>query len=75
MFIYNIWIGRTHNKPRLPIVLASGLGGSLRTGHTIDYLNVGDENRKACCIYLSLLDRMGIKADHFGDSTTRLINL
>jgi len=75
MFLSNLWIGRTHNNSRLPIALAGGLGGQLRTGRTLDYVKAGDENRKACSLYLSLLDRMGIKLDRFGDADTRLENL
>lgn len=75
MFLSNMWIGRTHNNSRLPLVLAGGLGGTLETGRTLDYLNAGDENRKACSLYLSLMDRMGIKLDHFGDADTRLAGL
>ena len=75
IFLSNLWIGRTHNNSRLPIVLAGGLGGTLQTGRTLNYVNVGDENRKACSLYLSLLDRMGIKLDRFGDANTRLESL
>jgi hypothetical protein len=28
-----------------------------------------------CSLYLSLMDRMGVKLDHFGDAGTRLTNL
>jgi len=35
----------------------------------------GDENRKACSLHLSLMDRMGVKMDQFGDATTRLVEL
>jgi hypothetical protein len=35
----------------------------------------GDENRKMCSLYLSLLDRMGVKLDKFGDAETRLQRL
>ena len=28
----------------------------------------GDENRKLCSLYLSLMDRMGVKLDRFGDA-------
>ena len=28
-----------------------------------------------CRLYLSIMDRMGIKLDHFGDATTRLERL
>jgi hypothetical protein len=72
MFISNLWIGRTHNNSRLPLVLAGGLGGTLQTGRTLDYVNAGDENRKVCSLYLSIMDRFGIKLDHFGDADSRL---
>jgi hypothetical protein len=72
MFISNLWIGRSHNNSRLPLVLAGGLGGTLQTGRTLDYLKAGDEKRKVCSLYLSLIDRMGIKTDRFGDADTRL---
>jgi hypothetical protein len=75
MFLSNLWIGRTHNNSRLPLVLAGGLGGTLQTGRTLDYLNAGDANRKVCSLYLSLMDRMGIKLDRFGDAETRLERL
>jgi hypothetical protein len=72
MFLSNLWVGRTHNNSRLPLVLAGGLGGTLQTGRTLDYVNAGDANRKICSLYLSIMDRMGIKLDHFGDADTRL---
>jgi Protein of unknown function (DUF1552) len=75
MFLSNLWVGRTHNNSRLPLVLAGGLGGALQTGRTLDYVKAGDENRKACSLYLSLMDRMGIKLDRFGDADTRLAGL
>jgi len=75
MFISNLWVGRTHNNSRLPLVLSGGLGGTLKTGRTLDYVKAGDENRKVCSLYLSLMDRFGIKLDRFGDATTRLENI
>jgi hypothetical protein len=75
MFLSNLWIGRTHNNSRLPLVLAGGLGGTLQTGRTLDYAKAGDDNRKVCSLYLSLMDRMGIKLDHFGDAESRLERL
>jgi hypothetical protein len=75
MFLSNMWIGRTHNNTRLPLVLAGGLGGTLQTGRTLDYSDAGDDNRKMCSLYLSLMDRMGVKLDRFGDADTRLENL
>jgi Protein of unknown function (DUF1552) len=75
MFLSNLWIGRTHDNSRLPIALAGGLGGALKTGRTLDYVKAGDENRKVCSLYLSLMDRMGIKLDRFGDADTHLEGL
>ncbi len=75
MFLSNMWIGRRHDNFRLPVVLAGGLGGTLETGRTLNYLKDGDDNRKMCSLYLSLMDRYGVKLDRFGDSSTRLERL
>jgi len=75
MFLSNLWIGRTHNNSRLPLVLAGGLGGTLETGRTLNYLKAGDDNRKICSLYLSLMDRFDIKLNAFGDAETRLANI
>jgi hypothetical protein len=75
LFLSNLWIGRTHNNTRLPVAMVGALGGTLRTGRTLDYVKAGDENRKACGLYLSLMDRMGIKLERFGDADAPLANL
>jgi len=75
MWLSNMWIGRKHDNTRLPLVLAGGLGGTLQTGRTLDYLQAGDENRKMCSLYLSIMDRMGVKLERFGDAETRLERL
>jgi Protein of unknown function (DUF1552) len=75
MFLSELWIGRLHDNSRLPLVLAGGLGGTLETGRALNYLKAGDDNRKMCSLYLSIMDRMGIKLDRFGDANTRLEHL
>jgi len=75
MWLSNMWIGRKHDNSRLPLVLAGGLGGAIETGRTLNYVDAGDDNRKVCSLYLSLMDRFGVKLDHFGDSAARLQNL
>ncbi len=72
MFLSNLWIGRKHDNTRLPLVLAGGLGGTLETGRTIDFVGQSEDKRKMCSLYLSLMDRFGIKVDQFGDSQERL---
>ena len=56
----------------MPLITAGGLGGTLETGRTLDYLRAGDSNRKLCSLYLGIMDRMGIKLDEFGDADSRL---
>jgi hypothetical protein len=75
MFLSNLWIGRIHDNSRLPVILAGGLGGTLETGRSLNYLDAGEENRKMCSLYLSIMDRMGIEIDSFGDAETRLQHL
>ncbi len=75
MFLSNLWIGRKHDNSKLPVVLAGGLGGTIETGRALDYYGAGDENRKMCSLYLSILDRFGVKAERFGDAETRLERL
>ena len=41
----------------------------------LDYLDKGDDNRRACSLYFSLMDRMGVKLDRFGDTDKRLVDL
>lgn len=72
MFMSNMWSGSQHDSTKLPILTAGSLGGTLETGRVLDYLDKGDENRKMCSLYLSVMDRMGVKLDHFGDADTRL---
>lgn len=72
MWLSNMWIGRKHDNSRLPLVLAGGLGGTLKTGRALNYLEAGDENRKLCGLFLSIMDWMGAKLDQFGDADTRL---
>ena len=75
MWLSNMWAGWKHDNMKLPVVLAGGLGGTLATGRSLDYLNAGDDNRRVCSLYLSIMDRMGVKLDRFGDAESRLAGL
>ncbi len=75
MFLSNMWIGRKHDNFRLPLVLTGGLGGTLETGRTLNYLNESEDKRRMCSLYLSLMDRFGVRQDQFGDAQTRLERL
>jgi Protein of unknown function (DUF1552) len=59
-----------HENNQLPVVLLGSGGGQIRTGRCLDYLN--RPNRKMCSLYLSLMDKAGVRLDRFGDSNQRL---
>ena len=75
VFVNNMWSGSKHDSHRLPLFTVGGLGGTLETGRVMDYSERGDDGRKLCSLYLSLMHRMGLPADQFGDATTKLADL
>ncbi len=75
LFTSSMWSGTRHDASRVPLVLAGGLGGTLSTGRVLDYGDKGDDRRKLCGLYLSVMDRMGVKLERFGDADQRLSGL
>lgn len=75
LFTNSMWSGTRHDSSQVPMVMAGGLGGTLQTGRVLNYKDKGDENRKLCSLYLSIMDRMGVKLDSFGDARTRLAGI
>lgn len=71
----NLFDGDKHQADQMPIVLAGRGGGSLETGRVLNYLDRGDDNRRACSLYLSLMDRMAVHLPRFGDTDRRLADL
>ena len=75
LFLSNLWSGSRHDSGKVPVLLVGALGGKLATGRVLDYSKRGDDHRKLCGLYLSLLDRMGLKRQRFGDATAPLAGL
>jgi hypothetical protein len=75
LFLSNMWSGSRHDSGKLPVLLVGGLGGKLATGRVLDYTGRGNDERKLCGLYLSLMQRMGVKAGRFGDATAPLAGL
>ncbi len=75
MFMSNMFSGTKHDNTKVPIITAGGLGGTLQTGRVLDYTGRAEGDRKLCSLYLGLMDRMGVKLDHFGDADHRLAEL
>jgi hypothetical protein len=72
-FVSEHW--NAHNGQQVPLILAGGLGGTLATGRTLDYLKAGNDKRKLCSLYLAIMDRMGLKLPEFGDARERLAGI
>jgi hypothetical protein len=73
MILYGAGIGDgdRHNHNNLPIVLAGRGRGTITPGRHVKYA----KDTPLCNLYLSMLERMGVKQDRFGDSTGALPNL
>ncbi|MEM7476330.1 MAG: DUF1552 domain-containing protein [Planctomycetota bacterium] len=75
MFISNMWSGSKHESSRVPVVQIGGLGGELETGRVMDFTKAGDDNRRLCSLYLSIMHKMGLPLGRFGDSDQQLAGL
>ncbi len=75
LFVSSLWSGTKHDSTKVPVLLVGGLGGTLATGRVLDYTGRDDEGRKLCGLYLSLMNRMGVRAERFGDATLPLAGL
>ncbi len=63
--------GDRHNHDNLPILFAGKAGGAFQQGRHVKY----KDGTPMTNLFLSMLDRMGTKVDHLGDSTGRLQGL
>jgi hypothetical protein len=63
--------GNRHTHEALPVLLAGRGGGSLKTGKHLTY----PAGTPITNLYLSLLDRMGVRQETIGDSTGQLNQL
>lgn len=75
MLLSNMWSGNRHDSTRLPLLTVGGLGGALKTGRVLNYGDKGDENRKVCSLYLSLMEKMGVTLSRFGDADAPLAGI
>lgn len=62
-----------HDNTQLPVLLCGGGGGQMKTGRVLDY--VESDNRKMSSLYLSIMDKLGLNLDEFGDSSQRLTDI
>jgi hypothetical protein len=62
-----------HDATNLPVVMLGSAGGQIKTGRVLDYVNKPE--RKMCNLYLSIMDKFGVKLNEFGDAKSRLVEV
>ena len=62
-----------HDASKLPVVILGSAGGRLKGGLNLDYS--GKPDRQMCRLYLSMMGKMGVKLDRFGDATKPLAEI
>lgn len=60
----------SHDATQLPVIMVGGAGGKLQGGRVLDYRE--QPERQMCRLYLSIMNKMGVEADQFGDATRPL---
>ncbi|MBL9165838.1 MAG: DUF1552 domain-containing protein [Planctomycetaceae bacterium] len=60
----------SHDATQLPVVMLGGAGGKLKGGRVLDYRE--QPERQMCRLYLSIMNKMGVELDQFGDATRPL---
>ena len=55
-----------HDANQLPVVMLGGGGGRIQGGRNLDYL--GKPDRQMSRLYLTMMDKMGVHLDEFGDA-------
>ena len=59
-----------HDNSQLPVVILGRGGGKIQAGRVLNYRD--RPNRQMCRLYLSMMEKMGVRLDQFGDATEPL---
>ncbi len=70
MHCSSMMAGALHNNDQLPVILLGGAGGQLQGGRVLDY--TGHSERQLCRLFLSMLDKVNVRLETFGDAASRL---
>ena len=60
----------SHDASQLPVVMVGKGGGKIKTGRVLDYRQSSE--RQMCRLYLSMMQKMGIEQQTFGDASSPL---
>lgn len=62
-----------HDATQLPVIMLGGGGGQIETGRTLDYRDQSE--RQMCRLYLSLMHKMNLPLEKFGDAVSPLAEI
>ena len=62
-----------HDATQLPVVMLGTAGGRIKGGQNLNFL--GNSDRQMCRLYLSMMEKMGVQLDRFGDATEPLASV
>ncbi|MBI1311404.1 DUF1552 domain-containing protein [bacterium] len=62
-----------HNAPKVPLLMAGGLGGKWKTGRSLDFESARERSMSG--LYLTIMDRMGVTLPNFGNATEQLAGI
>ncbi|MBL6725120.1 MAG: DUF1552 domain-containing protein, partial [Rubripirellula sp.] len=62
--------GARHDNDQLPIFLLGRAGGKIKGGQVFDYRNAPE--RQLCRLFLSMMEKMDLNIDNFGDADSKL---
>lgn len=62
-----------HDATQLPVVMLGTAGGRIKGGQNLNFLDTSD--RQMCRLYLSMMEKMGVQLDRFGDATEPLASV
>jgi hypothetical protein len=73
MIVYGAGLsdGNRHTHEDLPTIIAGSAGGKFKTGRRIVYR----KETPMANLFLTMMDQMGVHAEHFGDSTGKIDGL
>ena len=70
MHCSSMMAGAKHDNDQLPVLLLGGAGGRLQGGRVLDYKDKPE--RQMCRLFLSMMDKMDMHPQTFGDAKTML---
>lgn len=70
LFTSSMMAGARHDNDQLPMIMLGGGGGRVQGGRVLDYS--GKPDRQMCRLFMSAMDKFGVRPKTFGDAAKPL---